>query len=521
MVKTQEGQNFNYMKHLNKTQDKSYVWVFLILVFLVQGCGNQTNKTQEIRSEINSSELEFNASNKELVEAFNWAKNKALSYAHDGTDPVGFWYEAALPNREAFCMRDVSHQAIGAEILGLGKHNMNMFVKFAQNISEKMDYCSYWEINRHDKPAPVDYENEKDFWYNLPANFDVTYTAYRLYNWTGNKSYLENPDLKQFYQLSMTDYVDHWDLGANEVLARNRSLHESKEDTTSRFGNNRGIPTYNEGGRGETLLGIDMTASLISAYKAYAGILKLNGDFAKSEAFNLKAANEEIFLDNFWWDEEKQEYRSILYADNTFDYFMIGENQAFLHYLYYFDVISDQDKVKVIVDSYSDNFDKLIVELKSYLPIMFYENGDAAMANKMIIDLCSVENKRRDYPENSFTVVEHITRGLMGLNVNAESNTFSTVSRVENSNEWAKLKNVPILSNKIELTHRALSKSIVKNIEGKTILWSAQFPGTHEFLYLNGQKKKSLQSINRGRPYSHLVTELNEGEEVMVSIEAD
>lgn len=26
----------------------------------------------------------------------------ALSYAHDGTDPVGYWYEAALLQREAF-----------------------------------------------------------------------------------------------------------------------------------------------------------------------------------------------------------------------------------------------------------------------------------------------------------------------------------------------------------------------------------------------------------------------------------
>lgn len=42
-----------------------------------------------------------------------------LSYAHDGTDSVGYWYEAALPQRETFCMRDVSHQSVGAQILGL------------------------------------------------------------------------------------------------------------------------------------------------------------------------------------------------------------------------------------------------------------------------------------------------------------------------------------------------------------------------------------------------------------------
>lgn len=109
----------------------------------------------------------------------------------------------------------------------------------------------------------------------------------------------------------------------------------------------------------------------------------------------------------------------------------------------------------------------------------------------------------------------------MGLNVNAASNTFSTLSRMANGNEWAKMKNVPILSNKIEVTHNALSKSIVKNLQGKTIQWSAQIPGTHEFLYLNGDKKKSLQGISHGRPYSYVLIDLNEGDEAMVSIEAD
>lgn len=35
---------------------------------------------------------------------FDWAKNQSLAYAFDD-DPVGLWYEASLPGREAFCMR--------------------------------------------------------------------------------------------------------------------------------------------------------------------------------------------------------------------------------------------------------------------------------------------------------------------------------------------------------------------------------------------------------------------------------
>lgn len=44
----------------------------------------------------------FSSSDKLLEQSYNWAKAKALSYAHDSGDAVGAWYEAALPNREAF-----------------------------------------------------------------------------------------------------------------------------------------------------------------------------------------------------------------------------------------------------------------------------------------------------------------------------------------------------------------------------------------------------------------------------------
>jgi len=495
---------------------KTIVYV-LPLAFLTLGC-QQKSKNQEDKKErlkINATELTFNSSHKDLVKAFEWARKKALSFAHDGSDPVGYWYEAALPNREAFCMRDVSHQAIGAEILGLSKHNYNMFQKFAQNISEDKDYCSYWEINRHDLPAPVDYENDNDFWYNLPANFDVIYNANRLYNWTGNRAYLEDEKLRNFYDLSMNEYVDHWDLGHTKVQNRQRDLHVKND--SSRFGNKRGIPTYNEGGRGETALGIDMTASLIAAYKAYAQISRLNGDVTKYKLYTDKAEAEQNFLNDFWWDPERNTFRSILYEDGSFDYFMVGDNQAFLHYLLYFDALSDVEKVKAIAEEYAENFDKLIVELKSYLPIIFYEHGRTALANQMVIDLCAQENERRDYPENSFTIIEHLTRGLMGIDVDAGSATFSTLPQLENQEDWAEMKNIPILSNKVSVKHQGSSTSIAANLEGPVLKWTAQLFGDHEFLYVNGSKTKSQQIKSNGKLISYCEVHLNEFEEIVVS----
>lgn len=83
------------------------------------------------------------SSDANLVSSFNWAKTTSYGYKGNSSDPVGPWYESSLPSRESFCMRDASHQSIGAEILGESAENKNMFQKFADNISIKRDYCSY------------------------------------------------------------------------------------------------------------------------------------------------------------------------------------------------------------------------------------------------------------------------------------------------------------------------------------------------------------------------------------------
>ncbi len=483
-----------------------FLFVVFILLHYAFSASAQTRST-----------LSFNSNDPELNAAFDWAKNHALSLAHSANDPVGYWYEAALPNREAFCMRDVSHQAIGAEILGLGGHNLNMFLHFAKNISAEKDFCSYWEINRYNLPAPVDYSNDQDFWYNLPANFDVIFNAYRLYQWTGNTAYLKHPDFMRFYALSMNEYVKHWELGSDKVLSRNRALHTST--TTNRFGINRGIPTYNEGGRGETLLGIDMTASLAAAYQAYAMLLKQSGDKAKAAIFAKKAQQELQFLDDFWWDKKLNAYRSVWYADRTFDYFMVGKDQAFLHYLFYFNAISDPKKIASLLAEYQAHYPQLIVELKTYLPMVFYDQGQTKVANDMVIELCSPANKRRDYPENAYTIIEDITRGLMGIQVNAAEGSFATLSRLEKASDWAELKQVPLLSNQVSVKHIGQQKTTASNEKGPNLKWMAQIPGSHSFLFVNGMKKKCRSSKITGQNYSYITLDLPLGKTVTVSIE--
>ena len=82
--------------------------------------------------------VSLDSSDKLLRQGFAWAKTQALAYVFSASttgDPVGDWYEAALPGREAFCMRDVAHQSTGAQALGLAHYTYNMLYKFAANIA--------------------------------------------------------------------------------------------------------------------------------------------------------------------------------------------------------------------------------------------------------------------------------------------------------------------------------------------------------------------------------------------------
>src|SRR6478752_4450848 len=211
--------------------------------------------------------IEFQSSDTALQIAFYRAKEMALSYKGDQNDPVGPWYEAALPSRNAFCIRDVSHQAIAAEVLGLHAANKNMLTQFVSNISESKDWCTYWEMNKFGKPAPEDYRNDTAFWYNLNANFELLYTCWRMYLWTGDSSYITQPVFKTFFNLTLTRYIDRWSLQVDSLLKRPAYPNApSPFNFNDYFHRCRGIPSYYEA-VGDMSMSSDLVAAVYQAMK--------------------------------------------------------------------------------------------------------------------------------------------------------------------------------------------------------------------------------------------------------------
>lgn len=415
--------------------------------------------------------VEFTSSDLALQNGFLWAKQQALVYVNRKGDPVGDWYEAALPNREAFCMRDVSHQLIGADVLGLQDINKNMLTRFVKSISLSRDWCGYWEIDKLDRPAPVDYKSDGDFWYNLPANFDVLDACYRQYQWTGDTTYLNNAYFREFYSRSCNDYVTRWDKNGDGIM----------EGTLSKDLHYRGIGSYNEDQHGVT--GSDLIAAQSLGYRSYAAMLALMGQGAEGKSYLEKSNKLFSEFNDHWWDARLGTYFQFLREDGTW-----VNNDPMQLFLLRWNFVP-QDRAKILLNTLIPQEKKMWVEARSYFALEAFRYGDPATACGFLKNLTSPKLKRKEYPEVSYAALEAYVEGLMGVEADASHNTIKTLSRLPNDNDQATLNRLPVFSGTISIQHSGSGKSIFTNHTGRPVYWDAAFFADKPEITINGKKQ--------------------------------
>lgn len=481
--------------------------IIALLLLSIYGCGvkakNKQNKTNEFRGKVT-----FKSSDKKLEKTFEWAKEKALSYSHASGDKVGPWYEAALPNRQAFCMRDVSHQTQAAEILGLSAENYNMMHLFVNNISESKDYCSWWEIDKDGKPAPVDYENDKEFWYNLNANFDIIDACNRLYEWTGDESYIKQKEFVNFFEVSLNQYIERWRLAPEDIMSRPVYMNSpSPFDKNKSFHTCRGLPSYVENKAGITM-SADLIAMLYKGFVAYAEIKEKQG--LDSKKYRETAEKYRQILEEKWWNENKQHYET-LYTEN--DEYHLGEGETFI---LWYDIANNPQRVTATLENlFKEEFN---VENRSYFPVLYSKYGFNQKAYEELIAVGDPKTERRDYPEVSFGIVDGTITGLMGIKVDASSNVIETCHKHPKEETIMHVNQLPTFSQSIEVEHKGNSKTIFKNKGNNSITWKGKFKGSHEQLYKNGEEQDVIYEEDLlGNKYTYILQDIKPGEKVIIS----
>jgi len=467
---------------------------FSLLAFSVSAIAQSHDRTRQSRLELRSSDTR-------LVQSFNWARQQAMAYVFDG-DPVGPWYEAALPGRRAFCMRDVAHQVAGAQALGLSKYTHNMLRRFAENISASKDWCSYWEINYLNQPAPIDFKSDTEFWYNLPANFDILDACYRMYLWTGDRSYIEDPVFMNFYDRTVKDYVSRWDLDVDRIMAR------SNPGQTPPFF--RGDPSYEESRR-DMVLGVDLLATQYVGYRSYATIQAIRGDHDSAHLYLESASDVKGLINRAWWNPAEGYFFSFLDKDHHFQ----GHAGADLLYR---DVTEEGPKTQGALDTLLEKMRSepaSEVEAESHYAEILYRYGKPEPAYGEILDLTRPGRERQEYPEVSYSVIEAIVNGLMGVDVEPDVpikdlvqgkpfETFvRTLPQLTGKTTWAELRNLPIGEGAITVRHYGEIRTTLINHEKTDLNWEAAFPGSFATLVVNG---KSAEAHTEFRHLGHAVT---------------
>ena len=459
--------------------------------------------------------IEFESSDTKLVEGFQWAKSQALAYARtDGT--IRPWYEASLPGRDAFCMRDVSHMSTGAQFLGLGPRTKNMMHRFAANISAAKKWCTWWEITKDNLPAPVDYNSDNDFWYDLPANFDVLDACYRQWLWTRDSDYLGEVFLN-YYRHTVTDYVQAWDHDHDGLLEH---LPNS---------GHMGIATYDEDLQDEILVGSDLIAAQYAAYRGYAAIEQARNELKAAAEFEQKTDHLKSLFNGTWWDAARNCYFSAIGEDGKFHADLKeGDGRCAVALPLYYGLTAAGPKTHASLDVLEQRLQSDLnsrggviggVEGRSYMPDIFYKYGRSRAGYSALTAMMDPGLQRREYPEVSYTVIGNLGKGLMGMGPLPSEQTIETFPQLTEETGWAALHHVPVGRNVISVKHVKNNETSLTNENGPGLTWRAAFPGKFRALFSERKEIPATRALrSAGTAETSSIVHVERGETRVVRV---
>jgi len=438
------------------------------------------------------SALEFHSSNPVLNETFGWAKQQALAYVRTGSDSIGPWYEAALPGRNAFCMRDVSHQTTGAAALGLFAANHNMLYRFADSAAASRNWAAYWEIDDKGMPSAADYRSEADFWFNLPANFDVLDAIVRMWRWTGDESYRYDPRLQLFFRATLTDYIAQWQLQPETILTRPRIANQFQ--ARGEFVASRGIPSYTEGPK-DFIFGTDLLAAEYRAIRSYREIALTPEDKELAGRLQTTADAIQHLLESIAWSQERGHFNGVI--QKSLNGFGSGDTFAL-----YFDAVKDPSHLRGALDYVSaPTYWKTInIEEESYVPIVLFRYGRTTTAYQVLLDLAARGKPRHEYPEVSYAVIAAFVSGAMGIEPAPAGDSYDvrTLPQPMTKTEDLSVSSLRIKGNIVDISHVSGPGTRFVNRKGLALRWRAAFQGPVDNLQVNGRLVRAEHGLLAG-----------------------
>ncbi len=437
--------------------------------------------------------MRVHSSDPNVEKNFAWALAMASNYVVSSAS-VGPWYEAALPGRQAFCIRDVAHQSTGAQVMGLAAYTKNMIVRFAENIAESRRWCTYWEITHNNLPASVDYQNDEHFWYNLPSNFDLMDCCRRQYEWTGDRDYLINSALRTFFEKSTHEYIAAWDRDGDGIPE-----HYPSDGRC-------GIASYNEDAR-DPLMGGDMVAAEYAGFRAASQFALWTKDSEAAAECLAAAEHLRQTYNHDWWNTATETFYGLRNAQGEWS----NEYAYIANFLpLYFDIVDPGRKTDAAIAQLVHHGSRNVEDM-TYLVDLLYQYGRSEEAYTLWNAL--PQNKRSAYPEVSFCMVGAIVAGMAGIEPTFSSRTVDTRSRLTTRSHWLELVDVPLFDGTIDVKHVDTSETQLVNQTSLTLNWRAIFPGMVDQVRVDGEpiSPQTRETKFSGAPESFVMVAVGPG----------
>ncbi|MFD0697467.1 S-layer homology domain-containing protein [Paenibacillus sp. GCM10027628] len=489
-----------------------------------------------VQCSIAPKEVTIRSSNDQLVQVFNKSKVKMKSYVRTGMTGVvnrdeqtygwnnnifniraytpSYW--AGYANRSAYYIRDMAHQMAGAHMLGLDAENFNMLKSFAGTANESSKWYPAWALNFDGSIFGLDHRSDDVFVREVPAVFELVEKAYKMYLWTGDDNYLNDPVLWNYYSKAVTDFISLHDGNKKNVVA------EGTGDENIFLG----TASYNERGGEHLIEAGDGIASQYQAMLAYAKMLEAKGDPAAAQ-FAKNAQDLKNYFNTDWGIKGLKSGYVRGYGKDGTAYSDFGKEAS------WFMPMKQITEPGTRTDDYLNFIDTMSstegqrptnIEAYTYLPDTFFTYGKNETAwkwMKYIIDQYDLPHEHRDqgtngdYPEVSYTLVSQMIEGLMGVTPNAPSHGLSTISRLPGEVGWLELNHVMVGDNDVDVKHEGTSKTTLRNNSGSgSLTWEVQFAGTYPSIDVEGVRRAASTKTVNGVTVSYTMVNVPVGQSV-------
>lgn len=503
---------------------KPVLYVFSILVLCA--CARDKDDLCDLR---------IVTSDRSLEKEFDWAVRKAMSCVMTGRTGAinssenyggeGDWsyipcYRAGLPYRSAFYIRDFCHQMTGAHLLGLHRENSEMLKAFLFSVSEGREWYPLWALNFDGSPYKLDYTDDSNFARYVPSVFELVEKLHSLYQWTGDRDLIDNPDIWNSVSAIMEKFVSAHDSMIEDGIAEGAPsglLYDGLSSYCDFI-----TPLLESG---------DGFASQYKAYLCYASLLEAKREYRTAQIFREKARHLKSVFDAGWTMDAPEDgfcyIRGLGQKEKKVGGFGY-EGSIFMPLKGLADDIERTPDFLRNCDMAYESTKNLNISSMTYLPDLFFSWNMINAGWKWTKRIQQERNidhglplvgNNGNYPEVAFSVVSNVVENLLGFEPDAPHNAFSVLSRLPDGLETLGVENIPLGSHKLAVLHEGRGCTTLRHIGGKKdIRCTVRFYGTYDQISIDGTLFNACHDEVKGMPVSCVSIKIPEGGSVKVKV---